>query len=84
MQSFLSARRQIVVVENAMRRAFEIIVLAGLHRPDEGAEPDQPEQQCQRNEDDEDIHATFPALRAFSVTMIDEPDIASAAIRGVA
>lgn len=73
----------ILVVEHAMRRAFEIVELATLHRPDKRCKPEQPEPQRQRHEEDENVHAALPDRRALSVTRIDEPDIASAAISGV-
>jgi len=84
MQSFLSARRQIVVVENPVGRTLQIVELTGFHRPDKGRKASQAESKRQGNENHENVHAAFPALRAFKVTMIDEPDIASAAISGVA
>ena len=45
------------VVEHAQRRAVEVLVLAGIERPQEHHQPQQAEQQGQRDQVDEHRHA---------------------------
>lgn len=73
-----------VVDQNAERGAVEIIELACTQGPEEGGEAGQAKQQGDRDKEKHAIHLTAPlSLRALATTMIDEPDIASAAISGV-
>ena len=61
--------------------------MAGPHRPQKRAEAEAAERESRRREINEHVHVLVPARRArgaFVVTRIDEPDIASAAISGVA
>ena len=77
---------QVVVAKNAVGGTIEIIELARLQRPHEGAEPRKPQQQGRRDQVDQNAHALPPAnlaRNAFVVTRIEEPDMASAAISGV-
>src|SRR5262245_58961977 len=98
---------RIVVGDGAPGRAFEVVGLAALERPEKCRQAGETEGQCKRNEDDEDLHqapsplkaglaaepasaspclTSAPALRArsaFSITRMDEPDMAAAAISGV-
>ena len=77
--------RGIVVVEqDPVRRAVQILELPALERPQESAQPDEPEQQGGRNQNEDDVHFLALASRkALPVTASEEPDIASAAINGV-
>ena len=80
-------RRRIIVHQRAPGGAFEVVVLAGLERPQEGAEAEQAEPERDRHEIDQDFHGDASprfARSALSVTRIDEPDMASAAISGLA
>ena len=79
---------RLVVGDCAPRRTVEIVILAAPERPEEGDEPSKTEGQRQGNQDDQDFHDVIPrkVLRArseFSMTRIDDPLIAAAAIRGV-
>lgn len=79
--------RQTVVGNRAPRRAFEVVELAASHRPQERGEAEAAERQREGDEIDENVHARAPGSRArsaFSVTRIDEPDIARAATSGEA
>ncbi|MHC2369395.1 hypothetical protein ACVIQT_004043 [Bradyrhizobium diazoefficiens] len=80
--------RRLVIGDRAPRRPVEIVVLAAPERPEEGDETGASEHQRQRNQDDQDFHHTISRepLRArseFSMTRIDDPLMAAAAIRGV-
>ena len=87
-------RLDVVVVENAQRGAVEVVVLAARSDHRKAASPVRPERQRHRHEIDQHVHGARPrgarALRArrrarsaLSVTRIEEPDIAAAAISGV-
>ena len=82
-------RRRLVfflVKQNTARRAVEIFVLARSQRPEKGAEPEKPEEQCDRNEIDEHGHdGRTPrwSRKALAMTRIEELDMAIAAISGV-
>ena len=97
---WLALRRlDVAVVEHAQGGAVEVLVLAGVERPQEHHQPQQAEQQGQRDQVDEHRHAgtvrplgtaverdAVPrgrARSALAVTVIEEPDMASAAISGV-
>jgi len=83
-----SQRRSIVVGDGPPGGAIEILILSILERPEKREEAGKAEAQCQRHENDEDFHqdlrtATERARSAFTMTRIEEPDIAAAAISGV-
>jgi hypothetical protein len=84
-----TSRRSVVVHQGAPGGAFEVLVLAGLQSPQEGAEAEQAEAQRDRNKIDQDFHATCSGgarfdRNALRVTRIDDPDMASAATSGLA
>src|SRR6266508_1935998 len=86
--AFLVARRRhslVLVHDRTPGGAVEIVVLAALERPQEGGEAQKAERH--RHQVDQDFHdgslRRF-ARSAFTVTRTDEPDMASAATRGVA
>jgi len=66
--------------------ALGIVVLPAAQRPDEGQEAKPAKPQRDRNEKAEDFHLPplYRSRSAFSVTLIELSDMASAAIRGVA
>src|SRR6185437_6822390 len=74
----------VIVREHPERGAVDIAILAGLERPQECEQPAETQGKCDRQQIDQNIHDFTPRARnALSVTSIDEPDIASAAISGV-
>src|SRR5271165_3392460 len=79
--------RQVVVADRPPGGAVEIVELAVLERPEESRKAEAAERERHRHEIDEHVHRPTPfawrARNALSVTRIDEPDIASAAISGV-
>ena len=80
--------RRLVIGDGAPRRAFEVVILPVLQRPEKSEQADQPEPQRQRHQKDQHFHqdllsATLRARSALSMTRIEEPDIAAAAISGV-
>src|SRR4051794_22423374 len=84
----MRTERSIVVGDGAPGRAVEILVLTVLERPEKREETGETEPERERHENDEDFHqdlrtATERARSAFTMTRIDEPDIAAAAISGV-
>ena len=80
--------RLVVVGDRAPGCSVEIIILAALQRPEEADETGKSKRKGQRDQDDHHFHdevssATRRARSAFSITRIDDPDIAAAAISGV-
>src|SRR3954469_11000112 len=78
----------VVVGDGTPGRAIEILVLSVLERPEKREETGETEPERERHENDEDFHqdlrtAAERARSAFTMTRIDEPDIAAAAISGV-
>lgn len=90
-RSGLFARRaviQVIVVENAVRGAFQIVELARFQRPKERRKPRASHEQRRGNEPSERRHGfnlsfIVRSLNAFAVTRIDDVDMAIAATRGV-
>ena len=79
-------KRAILVMQYAFCRTFRVVKLATSQRPEECCESDQPHTQGDWNQEEEHAHSVgvfLFTLSAFSVTTIDEPDMASAAINGV-
>ena len=77
-----------LVLKRPVGRAFQILVLAGLERPKECGEPNAAHKEGQRNEPCKCGHcanSSFAVRKrsAFTVTMMDDVDIAMAAINGV-
>jgi len=68
-----------------VRRAVEIVVLTGLQRPKEQQHAKRAQRDRGNGEHHERVHRyTLRVKRsAFSMTMSDDPDIATAAISGV-
>lgn len=78
--------RQVIIAQDPVCGPIEIIELTALERPHEGCQPDKAQKQGSGNEVDQNAHVRPPARRArsaLSVTMIEDPDMASAAISGV-
>ena len=69
-----------------MTVTFGIVELVASKRPDEGDKADATQKQRNRDQIDERFHGTGPYRRrsALSETVIEEDDIAKAAISGVA
>lgn len=77
---------KIIVRQNARGVAVRVVELAGSKRPKERGKAGTAEQQRNRQQENERAHAGASVRdrrKAFSVTMIDDPDIATAAISGV-
>ena len=79
-------RRIVVVEQDAVAGAVEIVELAGLQRPQEGGQAEQAQHQGQRDQPD----AGRPSARAarfrrsaLTMTRSDEVDMAIAATSGV-
>lgn len=85
----LLVRLVVVIVEqDAFRRALEVVILAAPQRPEKPGEPEKTEDKGGGDEKDEDIHLlpfVLPRFSRseFSVTVIEELDIATAATSGV-
>jgi hypothetical protein len=79
--------RQIIVKENARGGTIHVFILARAHGPKKSYEPQKAKAKRDRHEVENDAHhttsfAAFPR-NAFSVTRMEEPDMAAAAINGV-
>lgn len=90
----------IVVVEDALGGALQIIILARPQRPEEGAQAQQAKAERDRDQHDQDVHGAAPAdagiawiarggrgarrRRALPTTITEDSDMAAAATRGVA
>ena len=61
-----------------------VIILTRLHRIDEGSKPHTAKDQGNRDKIGQDIHRGYLSRSAFSDTVIEELDMANAAINGVA
>lgn len=64
--------------------AVWVVVLARLERPNERGNAQTSERQGNWYEQYEYVHAARPTRTAFSITVIDDIDIAKAAANGVA
>jgi hypothetical protein len=71
----------VVVAQDARGVALGVVVLPVAKGPEERAQPEQAEPERDRDEDGEDGHLSLSAL---SETQIDDVDIASAAMIGLA
>jgi len=72
------------VDKNAQGRTIEIVELSGSQRPEECRKAEKAQEQSDRDQEKNTIHrAALLNLSALPITMIDDPDIASAAISGV-
>ena len=79
---------RLIIGDGAPGRAFKIVILTAFERPQEAKQADQTEAQRQRHQNDHHFHddppfATRRARSALSITRMEEPDIAAAAISGV-
>ncbi len=64
--------------------AIHVLELAVTHGPKKSSEPAKAEEQGNRNENGNSAHcAAFRRRKALATTMIEEPDMANAAISGV-
>lgn len=83
----------VIVADGAPAGAFEIVELAAAQRPKEACQAHHTERQSSRNEPSERSHCDVPIFgrcsfiersrSALAVTIMDEPDMANAAINGV-
>lgn len=76
----------LVVDQNSVCGAVEILVLAGAKAPEECRQTQRPETNRARYQNHHDVHQALLcscSRKAFRVTISEEPDIASAAISGV-
>ena len=75
-----------VIAKDAMRVAVRVIILPVPERPEKGNEPESAEKQRNRDQDDQHFHGPGPyfSRSALSDTVIEDVDIARAAIKGVA
>ncbi len=74
-----------VLLEDALTVAGGVIILMIAQRPYEGDKPDATQQERNRDQVDEHFHGwTYLSLSALSETVMDEDDMARAAMRGVA
>lgn len=64
--------------------AFWVVILIRLQRPDKGDQTSATEKQGNRDQNRKHIHFCNPTRAALKITVIEENDIANAAIRGVA
>lgn len=72
----------VIVDQDPLCSAPDVLILARPQRPDEGADGDQAENDRKRGEQEDDVHRRLLTRSALSVTTSDEPDIASAATKG--
>lgn len=72
-----------ILCQDTVRVTFRVVELPGFHRPQKGGKADTAKKQGNGNEDAKDFHGHFN-LRAFSETVMDDSDMASAAASGVA
>lgn len=80
--------RRVVVRNRPPGCAVKIVILAAAERPEEGGKARTSKHQRQWHQEDQDLHHTISreALRArseFSMTRIEDPLMAAAAIKGV-
>lgn len=78
-------RRSLIIEQDSVRSAIEIVVLAARDRPEESGKPASAEQESNRNKNGKsrDHGACAFSLSAFSVTTSDDEAIATAATSGV-
>ena len=81
-------RRRVVIRNGPPGGAVEIVVLAAAERPEEGSETGKSEHERQRHQEDQDLHHKISRVRLrarseFSMTRIEDPLMAAAAISGV-
>ena len=55
--------RQIVILQNAPFGAFQIVILTGLQRPQEGDQSQETQQQGDRNEVEQNVHSIIYRAR---------------------
>lgn len=73
----------VLIVQNPLRGAVEVFVLAGPDGPQERGQPQKAKRDGRRNEIHEHVQGTLRRVRALRVTKMEDDDIATAAIRGV-
>lgn len=77
-------RGSVFVDQNTLARSLQVIELPVRQRPNEGGKTTQSKQQGDRDEKADPAHRAHRVSRsALTTTMIDEVDIAIAAISGV-
>lgn len=85
------ASRHVVIEQNALRRSLDVIILARPKSPEEASERQGTKSHCRDHKKDQATHfipylVGGPAMRrrnALRTTIIEEEDIATAAISGV-
>lgn len=79
---------RLIVGDRPPGGAIEIIILAVLERPEKGRKAEPAKRDRKRHQIEQDLHQAVSlcrrARKALSITSSDEPDIAAAAISGVA
>ncbi len=83
---FIGKGLVLILQKDSRRSAFEILILIAAQGPKKRPKTERAQNQGGRNQNEQGIHQAFPcriSRRALSVTRIDEPDMAMAAIRGV-
>ena len=80
----------LVVEQDTLRCTVEILELAGSHAPQKSKKPESAKTEGDGDQEQENCHATLPAFaftrparKALSTTIIDELDMARAAMSGV-
>ena len=74
----------VVCPQNAVGIAVGVIELTTPQHPEEPGQPKPAQKQADRNQIGQVFQAAYLTRQAFRLTVIDETDIAKAAIRGVA
>ncbi len=74
----------VIVEQDALGGAVRVVELAVPERPEEGREPEEAQKKRGRDQVEQPGHRPRPSRRALPTTSSDEPDMQTAAIRGVA
>src|SRR5690606_36370178 len=80
--------RRLLVEQDAVRGPLQVVELTRAQRPEESGQPEQAEEEGDRDQIDQHVHAaSHPFVRrsrsALTVTAMDDADITAAAISGV-
>ena len=84
----VGGRVLLVILQNAIGSAFQVVELPGSERPQEPGKADEAEEQCDGTKPGKGAQGASLMVMArnrtaFAVTRIEEVDIATAAIKGV-
>lgn len=80
--------RNVAIEQRAHGGAIQVFELLRAQTPQEGDEAEETQNECGWQEDDDNRHGRARGIsrerrKALATTMMDEPDIAAAAINGV-